>query len=498
MTTLGLKMLFDSLLAALEEELRADFHKALAGLITTARTRLEVALVEVAQERAKGQAEVAKEKDALHREIEAMHRHAEQQEGRVDLNIGGYRFETSVQSLRRVPHTFFDAYFSGRYAQDVCSDGSIFVNRDGEHFGHVLEYMRDGVVSVAAPGARPSLSLLRLLKREFGFYCIKLVVEQPAEPEQLETAFVMGGNSDGGPVSSTERYDAASGQWSAAAPMITARAAFGACVVAGEVYATGGFGADDTVMLSSVEKYTPLSDTWSIVASMPERRCAHAAVAVGSAMYVVGGISEHTFKFDSMQGTWSEVAPMPERRIGCTAVAVGGDIYVFSGYDTLEQFRQASVFKYDTVTDEWSTLASMPLDSFYHSACVLGGLVYIVGAGDTNNEVLRFDPVSGVWSTILPTLNECKDAASFVLGGRLYVVGGNGSEGRAERYDIASDSWTAAAAMDMPEGRRLTCAVTIPSMGPAEEQDLFDSLSASRPLMRLIKATNETRAWKIL
>jgi hypothetical protein len=55
--------------------------------------------------------------------------------------------------MRRVPYTFFDAYFSGRYAQDVCDDGSIFVDRDGERFVHVLEYMRDGVVSVAEPGA---------------------------------------------------------------------------------------------------------------------------------------------------------------------------------------------------------------------------------------------------------------------------------------------------------------------------------------------------------
>jgi hypothetical protein len=79
-----------------------------------------------------------------------------------------------VQALRRVPHTFFDAYSSGRYAQDVCTDGSIFVDRDGEHFGHVLECMRDGHVSVAEAGARPSVSLLRALKREFGFYCIEL------------------------------------------------------------------------------------------------------------------------------------------------------------------------------------------------------------------------------------------------------------------------------------------------------------------------------------
>jgi hypothetical protein len=106
-----------------------------------------------------------------------MHMHKEAQEGRVELNIGGYRFETSVHTLRRVPHTFFDAYFSGRYAQDVCADGSIFVDRDGEHFGHVLEYMRDGHVPVAEAGARPSVSLLRSLKREFGFYCIELSAE---------------------------------------------------------------------------------------------------------------------------------------------------------------------------------------------------------------------------------------------------------------------------------------------------------------------------------
>jgi hypothetical protein len=78
-------------------------------------------------------AEVDARRAELQREVAAMHVQKEAQEGRVELNIGGYRYETSVQTLRRVPHTFCDAYFSGRYAQDVCNDGSIFVDRDGEH-----------------------------------------------------------------------------------------------------------------------------------------------------------------------------------------------------------------------------------------------------------------------------------------------------------------------------------------------------------------------------
>jgi hypothetical protein len=229
-------MLFDMLLANLKEELRASLDTCVTGMVATARTQLEAALAEVAKERAKGLAEVARERAELHREIEAMQTHKEAQEGRVERNIGGFRFETSVQTLRRVPHTFFDAYFSGRYAQDVCADGSIFVDRDGEHFGHVLEYMRDGVVSVAAQDASElDVTLLRALKREFGFYCIELM----AEPE--EVVFVVGGNIGAGiSISALERYDTTSGKWLGGTPMATARSQIGLCELDGMLYAKVG------------------------------------------------------------------------------------------------------------------------------------------------------------------------------------------------------------------------------------------------------------------
>jgi hypothetical protein len=161
-----------------------------------------------------------------------------------------------VQTLRRVPHTFFDAYFSGRYAQDVCRDGSIFVDGDGEHLRHILEYMRDGVVSMAEPGARPSVSLVRALKREFGFCCIELIAMQTAvHPLRPEMAYVLGGVDYGNEnMSSMERHDALSGQWSAAAAMSFRRHGCGACVADGDIYVTGGRG-DDRAYLSSVRCY---------------------------------------------------------------------------------------------------------------------------------------------------------------------------------------------------------------------------------------------------
>jgi hypothetical protein len=277
--------MFDAMLSQLETDLRAALGICVTGLVATARARLEGAhadvtkeraqlLAEVAEERAKALAEVDTRRVELGREVSAMQQHKEAQEGRVELNIGGYRFETSVQTLRRVPHTFFDAYFSGRYAQDVCNDGSIFVDRGGEHFGHVLEYMRDGVVSVAEAGTYPSVSLLRALKREFGFYCIELCAEKPAEPARPEMAFVMGGtinDFDREALSTIERYDISLNQWSAVTAMRTRRKNFGTCAVMGEIYVTGGEDEGNDP-LSSVEKYSPSSDTWSIVSSLPELR----------------------------------------------------------------------------------------------------------------------------------------------------------------------------------------------------------------------------------
>jgi N-acetylneuraminic acid mutarotase len=474
-------LMFDAMLSQLETDLRTTLGTCIAGLVATARARLEDAYSDIIEERAKGLAEVTDERakalaevdvrrTELGREVAAMHKHTEAQEGRVELNIGGYRFETSVQTLRRVSHTFFDAYFSGRYAQDVCNDGSVFVDRDGEHFNHVLEYMRDGVVSMAEAGAHPSVSLLRALKREFGFYCIELSAKGPAEPAQPEMAFVIGGMKDGNDhsnmLSTVEQYDASSSQWSAATNMGTRRFSFGACAVVGEVYVTGGMDDDFGSLLASVEKYSPSTNTWSSTFYLPEPRSEHAAVAVGSAMYVFGGIlradsARHAkvsvLKLDSIQGIWSVVAPMPEPRYSFPACVVGSDIYVFGGRDNTNR-GQGSVFKYDTENDEWSTLAPMSDAEFGHSATELYGLIYILGAGEDCREVLRYDPASGVWSTLAPLIHERYNGASFVLAGCVYAAGGRNSESKVQRYDVTADEWR----------RWRTCSRVVASLVPSQ------------------------------
>jgi hypothetical protein len=450
-------MFFNALLRKLEEELRASCDIAMAsartqlerGLADLARERAK-GLAEVNEERAKGLADVAKEKGDLHREIAAMQKQQEAQQGRVVLDIGGYRYTTSVQTLRRLPGTFFDAYFSGRYTMDRSEDGSIFIDRDGKHFGQVLEYLRDGVVSVAEKNATDlDVGELRWLKREFGFYCIEL----SAEPQ--EVAFVVGGTRIGNrTLASVVCYDAASGVWSEAAPMITARASFGLCKLSdGGLYATGGVTSED-VVIADVERYDSSLDTWSTVPPMPWPRYAHCACAVGNAVYVMGGVEQNeergdetvnsVLKFDCRMQTWSEVASMPGERDNAGACVISGDIYIFGG-NTDDGVRTATTYRFRTDTNEWTTLAPMPEATCGHSVCVLNGQIYVMGGEDIMGSVHRFDPVANLWSAVAPMSVARITLGSFVIGESIYAVGGFDGGGRLtsmERYSVELDSWS--------------------------------------------------------
>jgi N-acetylneuraminic acid mutarotase len=475
--------MFDALLNKLEATLRTEFDEALMGLVATARTQLNGALAEVARERARELAEVAREKADLHREIATMHKHKEAQEGHVVLNIGGFRYETSVQTLRRLPHTFFDAYFSGRYAQDVCADGSIFIDRDGEHFGQVLQYLRDGVVTVAEQEVSElDIGVLRWLRREFGFYCIELMAEQQ------EVAFTVGGFEGISTITTAtmERYDAASGVWWKAASMATGRTNFALCMLNGVLYSIGGVDAEK-LPLASVERYDPRDDTWSASPPLPKGRGAHCAVAVGGAMFVMGGLEtigsrmarvRTVVKFDIREQTWSEVAPMPDYRIYAGACVLESDVYILGGSDSRNACT-ATTNRYNVDTDVWCTLAPMPEPKIGHKVCAHNGFIYVLGGklhdNSISSSVHRFDPVANLWSTVASMSIARSACASFVLNESIYVAGGH--DGRqpmtsVERYDAASDIWSSAVAqMNQARSSSNACAMQV-------EINLFDSLLA--------------------
>ncbi|EYU18185.1 hypothetical protein MIMGU_mgv1a0116241mg, partial [Erythranthe guttata] len=65
----------------------------------------------------------------------------------IRLNIGGKKFCTTIDTLtQREPDSMLAAMFSGRHTVQDSDKGYVFVDRDGKHFRHILNWLRDGVV----------------------------------------------------------------------------------------------------------------------------------------------------------------------------------------------------------------------------------------------------------------------------------------------------------------------------------------------------------------
>ncbi|KAH9784576.1 FH protein interacting protein FIP2 [Citrus sinensis] len=107
----------------------------------------------------------------------------------VRLNIGGKKFYTTIDTLtRREPESMLAAMFSGRHTVCQDSEGYIFVDRDGKHFRHILNWLRDGAVPTLTESEFLELlreaeyyQLLGLIER------IHAVINKRKEDNELDT-----------------------------------------------------------------------------------------------------------------------------------------------------------------------------------------------------------------------------------------------------------------------------------------------------------------------
>ena len=108
----------------------------------------QVQLDKVAAERLVQLDKVAAERLALDNEKKKMEGVQKFQSSRIKLNIGGTRFETSRDTLTKVEGSMLAAMFSGRHQVTPDDDGSFFIDRNGRHFQHILDYLRNGLIQV--------------------------------------------------------------------------------------------------------------------------------------------------------------------------------------------------------------------------------------------------------------------------------------------------------------------------------------------------------------
>ena len=100
------------------------------------------------------------------------------------LDVGGKKFTSSLQTMLAEPDSLLGRMFSGRYPQEIQYDGSIFIDRDGTHFGIILNYLRGTITSKKQ--LPDDLNTLSRLSCEVQYYELKglLNIIEPIENEQ--------------------------------------------------------------------------------------------------------------------------------------------------------------------------------------------------------------------------------------------------------------------------------------------------------------------------
>ena len=89
------------------------------------------------------QRDVEKHRAALEEEKAAMEKAHTFQTSKILLDVGGYKFTTSRQTLTSIPDTYLASLFSGRFELTTDADGVYFIDRDGTYFRHILNCLRD-------------------------------------------------------------------------------------------------------------------------------------------------------------------------------------------------------------------------------------------------------------------------------------------------------------------------------------------------------------------
>nr|XP_006819271.1 PREDICTED: BTB/POZ domain-containing protein KCTD6-like [Saccoglossus kowalevskii] len=62
----------------------------------------------------------------------------------VNLNVGGTLYSTTRSTLTRYPDTMLGAMFSGRMPSLKDAQGNYFIDRNGDMFKYILEFLRNG------------------------------------------------------------------------------------------------------------------------------------------------------------------------------------------------------------------------------------------------------------------------------------------------------------------------------------------------------------------
>jgi uncharacterized delta-60 repeat protein len=312
-----------------------------------------------------------------------------------------------------------------------------------------------------------------------------------------------------------ELFDPATGTWSAAGKLATARYSHTATLLpTGKVVVIGGI-TNHGYFLNTCESYSPATGTWSSAGTIATPRAQHTATLLPSGRILVahGTFAKNIELYDPASGSAKILFTFDYGLWGHTATLLpNGRVLIAGG---LRDFTQTpSTQLYDPATGTLLAGNNMTAARDLHTATLLPNGKVLV-AGGTNNssgvvataELYNPDTIGGIgtWSaTASSGATHREHNATLLLNGKVLVSGGydpNGNPVASELYDIGlgfSGAWQPQLT-SVPAAVKATASVTVNGTrfrGVSEASSGNSSASATdHPVVQLRSIDNEQQIY---
>jgi hypothetical protein len=260
------------------------------------------------------------------------------------------------------------------------------------------------------------------------------------------------------------------GSWKSAASAPQPRFEEAAAVVAGKIYAFGGFSDPQFHVNRSYVSYDPAANKWTTLGTMPAGMAeTHLGITADDRyIYFVGGfggdldtskqptqwISDSVWRYDTTNNTWQLIAKLPQARGAGGAKLVGRKLHYFGGNPTDRVTNVGEHYVYDLDSGAWSTAASMPDPKDHFSTVLLNDKIYAIGGEHGHDQlhlqmpdVHAYDTVTNTWTRLadLPTAKSHTEGATFATDGKIVMAGGQLDNyqptSQVVAYDPAANAW---------------------------------------------------------
>jgi actin-related protein len=370
-------------------------------------------------------------------------------ESMVELNIGGTNFQTSRSVLSQQPDSFLAGVVSGRHQVNRDKSGRIFIDRDGDQFKSIVNFLRN---PSKPPSVRDSTES-ELLASEAAYYGIHFF--------PFPLVFAIGGHNGIEHLRAVEVLDAVNECWRPCRSMATERVYFGGASASSRLYVFGGQNLEYKA-LCETEIYDCLRDEWLLGPELNVARRNCAGASLEGRIYAVGGFDgtgllNSVEAYDPRMKNWAELAPMSTARSSASAVAYDGKIFVLGGSSGQ---RLNSVEYLDVKMNKWVPFKASMGEARSAGACAaVLNRIYAIGGTDNTQAIHASVEMlvgeEGTWSyrsnchNARMDLSACGVADSTVLAGGGQSLGGEVLN-QTEMYFPELNQWQAAPAMLVP------------------------------------------------